>query len=208
MPSVSSLQSHLGWDRRSIWSRVEPQPEMEFQLGSDSVHCQSERRRRQDDHRHQPGRRAGIGRLAHPVGRPRPAVQCHQRPGPEAGRPASAGIADPAARIAAGNRCAGAGGPARQPQLPGCGTAGRRREPDRHAAAAPGQRAECLRFRADRLPAVAGATYPHGSGQFHRSGHAHPVRILRHGRPGPNDRSHPPGDAAAAAAACSSAASC
>ena len=52
-----------------------------------------------------------------------------------------------------------------------------------------------LRFRVDRLPAVAGPVDQDGLGQFDRSADADPVRIFRHGRADADDRDHPPGDA-------------
>ena len=82
------------------------------------------------------------------------------------------------------------------------------RQPDGHAAATFGQRTERLRFRADRLPAIAGAIDPHRPGQLDRSADADPVRVLRDGRAGADDRSHSPGDARKTQAAGSSAESC
>ena len=90
----------------------------------------------------------------------------------------------------------------------GCRSPGHRRQPRGHAQPASGQRPERVRLRADRLSALAGPADADGLGQLDRSADAHPVRVLRHGGPGPDDRGHPPGDGRGGPTGCSSAASC
>ena len=76
------------------------------------------------------------------------------------------------------------------------------------APRAPDDRLQRLRFRADRLPAVARAVDEDGAEQLDRSVHADPMRVFRDGRADADDRSHPRRDAARSRANCSSAGSC
>ena len=63
------------------------------------------------------------------------------------------------------------------------------------AARTPDDRLQRLRFRVDRLPAIAWAIDEDGLEQLDRGIHAHPMRVFRYGRAYPNDRSHSRRDA-------------
>ncbi len=166
--------------------------------------------RGQDDHRPESGRRAGPIRRPNAAGRSRSTVQRHDRPragsrpaiirwstarrsGKACWRPTSRGsTCCPAAGASATSSCSLAMIRTQSARL---------REHLDH-------RIQCLRFRADRLSAIARAAHENGAEQLHRGIYAYPMRVFRHGRADADDRSHSRRDAGRPRVSFSSAGSC